>query len=129
MEGSKKLYVSKARVTKYHKYSSWWLLHLSGGLGGQGSASPSLGIQHGFNLVIGVIGSAGKFWGAAKLLQEIKPEGPVLPRLVNVGDRSEERTEDYLGMILEEVDLHCSVGKVHHHGSACSKPSLQGWDS
>ena len=51
------------------------------------------------------------------------PEGSVLPCLVYVGDSSEERAEDDLGVVLEEVYLHGSVGQVHDHRSAGSEPS------
>jgi hypothetical protein len=105
------------------------LQHLSGGFGGQGSAGTSLGVEHGLHLVIGVVQPAGQLWGASKLLKKVKPEGSVLPALVNVGDSSKERAENDLGMILEEVDLHGTVGEMHHHGSASPEPGLQGWDT
>ena len=54
------------------------------------------------------------------------PEGSVPSCLVDVGDSSEEGTEDNLGVVLEEVDLHGSVGQMHHHCTAGPEPSLQG---
>ena len=105
------------------------LHHLSGGLGGQGPTGPSLRVHHGLHLVIGVVQPTCQLRGASKLLKEIKPEGSVLPALVNVGDSSKERAEDDLGMILEEVDLHGTVGEMHHHGSAGPEPGLQGGDT
>ena len=49
------------------------------------------------------------------MILNLIPECSVLPGLVNVGDGSQERTEDDLGVVLEEVDLDGPVGEVHHH--------------
>ena len=68
-----------------------------------------------------------ELWGL-NLLTHFSPEGSVPPRLVNVGDGSQERTEDDLGVVLEEVDLDGAVGEVHHHSSAGPEPGLQGGD-
>ena len=57
------------------------------------------------------------------------PECPVLPGLVNVGDGAEERAEDDLGVVLEEVDLHGAVGEVHHHGARRPEPGLERGDT
>ena len=57
------------------------------------------------------------------------PECPVLPGLVNVGDGAEERAEDDLGVVLEEVDLHGAVGEVHHHGARRPEPGLKRGDT
>ena len=62
------------------------------------------------------------------IFPHFSPEGSVPPRLVNVGDGSQEGTEDDLGVVLEEVDLDGAVGEVHHHSSAGPEPGLQGGD-
>ena len=59
----------------------------------------------------------------------IRPEGSVLSRFINVGDSAEEGAEDDLGVVLEEVDLHCAVSEVHHHGPTRPEPGLQSRDT
>ena len=63
------------------------------------------------------------------MILNLIPECPVLPGLVDVGDGAEERAEDDLGVILEEVDLHGAVGEVHHHGPARPEPGLESRDT
>ena len=48
------------------------------------------------HLVEGVGEPAGQLGGAAVLLQQVEAEGPVPPRLVNIGDGAQERAEDDL---------------------------------
>ena len=89
------------------------------------SPGPALVAQHRLNLVEGVGDPARELFAAPILLQEVKPEGSVLSRLVNVGDSAKEGTEDDLGVVLEEVDLHCAVCEVHHHCPARPEPGLE----
>ena len=63
------------------------------------------------------------------MILNLIPECPVLPGLVNVGDGAEERAEDDLGVVLEEVDLHGAVGEVHHHGARRPEPGLERGDT
>ena len=63
------------------------------------------------------------------MILNLIPECPVLPGLVDVGDGAEERAEDDLGVILEEVDLHGAVGEVHHHGARRPEPGLERGDT
>ena len=59
-------------------------------------------------------------------MNNISPKGSISPCLVNVGDSSEEGTEDDLGVIFEEVYLHCSIGQMHHHSTTGPEPGLEG---
>ena len=90
---------------------------------------PALVAQHRLHLVEGVGDPACELLAAPILLQEVKPEGSVLSRFVNVSDSSEEGAEDDLGVVLEEVDLHGAVGEVHHHRPARPEPGLQSRDT
>ena len=88
------------------------------------TAGSRLGVDHGVDLVVGVVEAAGQLGGAPELLQEVEPEGAVLASLVDVGDSAEKRTKDDLGVILEEVYLDRSVGEMHHNGAGSSEPRL-----
>ena len=62
-------------------------------------------VDHGGDLLEGVGQSRGELLAAAELLDQVEAERPVVAGLVNVGDGSHQRTEDNLGVVLEEVDL------------------------
>ncbi len=62
-------------------------------------------------------------------LDEIESEGAIPLVLVNVGDSRHVRTEDDLGVVLEEVDLESAVGQVHDDGPGGAEPGLEGGDT
>lgn len=47
------------------------------------------------------------------------------PVIVNVGHSSHQWAQDDLGMILEEIYLHCAIGEVERDCRARAQPSPQ----
>jgi len=84
-----------------------------------------LALQHGVNLLISIVESGRYFWRTAILLDQVKPVGSASLLHVQVGDSSQQRTQDDLGVILEEVDLYGSIAEVHDYCSAGTEPSLE----
>ncbi len=62
-------------------------------------------IHHRLHFVKGIWQSGGQLGVATKLLDELEAVCPSLPQFVDVGDATEQRTEDDLGVVLEEIDL------------------------
>ena len=65
----------------------------------------------------------------SEYLSRNKPECSILSGFINVCDSSKQRTQDDLGVVFEEVDLHGSVCQMHNHSSACPEPGLKSRDT
>jgi len=80
--------------------------------------------HHHINLIVSVSEPGSYLLGAAVLLQQVEPEGSVLFRLVDVSHGAQQRAQNNLCVILEEVDLNGSVAEVHDDGPGGSEPSV-----